>query len=206
MGLDKGIVNSFKRGFENKCLRLITDSYSTALEDNAIKRNWDENDITAQLHQHIKDNPLRLEWNIYSNVEEPLPKKGMKKEKGFAAKLSRIDLKFSVITSNLEYVYHMEAKNLKENDSALKRRYINTGINNFLSGKYQEGCLLGYVLEGAIDKSINGINKLLKKDKRTSEFLSKEENSVHGDCYRSNHPNDFSIQHFMFDFTSLKSA
>ncbi len=104
MGLNKVIVASFKRGFEEKCFQLITKSYVSAMETKVIKLNWDENDITSELHQHIQDNPLRLEWNIHSNVEKHLPKDEIKKEKGFAAKLPRIDLTFAVISSKLEYV------------------------------------------------------------------------------------------------------
>ena len=119
MGLNKVIVASFKRGFEEKCYQLITESYVSAMETKVIKLDWDENDITSELHGHIKENPLRLKWNIITNVEQHLPQKDVEKEKGFAAKLPRIDLRLATINSSLEYEYHMEAKNLKENDSAL---------------------------------------------------------------------------------------
>ena len=206
MGLNKVIVASFKRGFEEKCFQLITESYVSAMETKVIKLDWDENDITSELHEHIKENPLRLKWRIVTNVEQHLPKDDIKKEKGFAAKLPRIDLRLVTINSSLEYEYHMEAKNLKEKDSGLKRRYIDTGLNNFLSGKYENGCLLGYVLEGALHKTVYGINKLLKKDKRESEFLKSKPYPLHDKYYESEHPEDIIIKHFMFDFTSLNSA
>lgn len=206
MGLNKVIVASFKRGFEEKCFQLITESYVSAMETKVIKLNWDENDITSELHEHIKDNPLRLKWSIVTNVEQHLPKDDIKKEKGFAAKLPRIDLRLVTINSSLEYEYHMEAKNLKEKDSGLKRRYIDTGINNFVSKKYEKGCLLGYILEGDLDKTVGGVNKLLKKDIRESEFLKEEKIHLHDKYYKSEHPDDFTIKHFMFDFTSLNSA
>ena len=206
MGLNKVIVASFKRGFEEKCFQLITESYVSAMETKVIKLNWDENDITAKLHQHIHQNPLRLEWNIHSNVEKHLPKDDINEEKGFAAKFPRIDLSFAVISSKLEYVYHMEAKNLKEKDSSLKRRYISTGIDNFVSKKYENGCLLGYVLEGDMDRTVDGVNNLLKKDNREPEFLKPKTNSLHNKCYESNHLEHMVIKHFMFDFTTLNSA
>ncbi|MEO2070425.1 MAG: hypothetical protein ABGW99_03710 [Zunongwangia sp.] len=180
MGLNKLIVAGFKRSFEEKCLQLITQSYFTAIETKIIKINWDENDITSELHTNISQNPLRLKWSIITNVEQHLPKKEIIKEKGFAAKLPRIDLRLATINSSLEYVYHMEAKNLKETDSSLKRRYIDTGINNFVSHKYEDGCLLGYLLEGDLIKTIDGVNKLLKKDKRDSESLKSKINSLQG--------------------------
>jgi len=206
MGLNKVIVASFKRGFEEKCFQLITESYVSAMETKVIKLNWDENDITSELHEHIRENPLRLKWSIVTNVEQHLPKDDIEKEKGFAAKLPRIDLRLVTINSSLEYEYHMEAKNLKEKDSGLKRRYIDTGISSFVSKKYENGCLLGYVLEGALHKTVYGINKLLKKDDREPEFLKPKPYHFHDKYYESEHPDDMVIRHFMFDFTALNSA
>lgn len=206
MGLNKVIVASFKRGFEEKCFQLITESYVSAMETKVIKLNWDENDITSELHEHIKENPLRLKWSIITNVEQHLPKDDIKKEKGFAAKLPRIDLRLVTINSSLEYEYHMEAKNLKEKDSGLKRRYVDTGINSFVSKKYGNGCLLGYVLEGDLHKTVHGINKLLKKDDREPEFLKLKPYHFHDKYYESEHNNDVVIKHFMFDFSLLHSA
>lgn len=206
MGLNKVIVASFKRGFEEKCFQLITESYVSAMETKVIKLNWDENDITSELHEHIKENPLRLKWSIVTNVEQHLPKDDIEKEKGFAAKLPRIDLRLVTINSSLEYEYHMEAKNLKEKDSGLKRRYIDTGINNFFSKKYENGCLLGYVLEGDMEKTVDGINKLLKKDDRVPEFLKSKTHNLHDSYYESEHNDSFILKHFMFDFSLLHSA
>jgi hypothetical protein len=206
MGLNKVIVASFKRGFEDKCFQLITESYAKALETKVIQLNWDENDITSELHTHINQNPLRLKWSIVTNVEQHLPKNDTKKEKGFAAKSPRIDLRLVTINSDLEYEYHMEAKNLKETDSGLKRRYIDTGINNFVSHKYENGCLLGYVLEGDLGKTVEGVNKLLIKDKRASECLMPIPHNLHNAYYESEHINSFTLKHFMLDFTNLQSA
>lgn len=206
MGLNKVIVASFKRGFEDKCFQLIMESYAKLLVTKVIQLNWDENDITSELHTHINQNPLRLKWSIVTNVEQHLPKNDTKKEKGFAAKLPRIDLRLVTINSDLEYEYHMEAKNLKETDSGLKRRYIDTGINNFVSHKYENGCLLGYVLEGDLGKTVEGVNKLLKKDKRASECLHAKPHNLHYAYYESEHINSFTLKHFMFDFIQLHSA
>lgn len=206
MGLYINIGNSFRESFENKCFRLITESYNTAMDTKIIKINWDENDITAELQSHIRENPLRLKWRIHTNVEKHIPTDDVVKEKGYAAKLPRIDLGLASIISGLEYEYHMEAKNLKEKSSTLKRRYIDTGINNFLTGKYKNGCLLGYNLEGHLHKTVYGINRLLKKDERVPEYLNEKKHPLHDKYYESNHPDDVLIKHFMFDFTSLNSA
>jgi hypothetical protein len=206
MRLNKEIVASFKRGFEEKCFQLLIESYETALGTKVINLKWDENDITAELHQYIKENPRRLKWGIVTNVEQHLTEKVLKKEKGFAAKSPRIDLRLVTINSCLEYEYHIEAKNLKEKDSALKRRYIDTGINNFISSKYENGCLLGYVLDGNLGKTVDGVNRLLKKDKREPEFLKLKTNHLSNSYYESEHTGDLLISHFMFDFTVLSST
>ncbi|WP_375587545.1 hypothetical protein [Flagellimonas aurea] len=206
MGLNKVIITCFKRGFEEKCFQLITESYVSAMETKVIKLNWDENDITSELNEHINENPLRLKWGIVTNVEQHLPKYDLEKEKGFAARLPRIDLRLVTINSSLEYEYNMEAKNLKEKDSGLKRRYIDTGINSFVSKKYENGCLLGYVLEGDLDKTVGGVNKLLKKDDREPESLKPKTYHLHNKYYESEHPDDIVTRHFIFDFTSLHSA
>ena len=206
MGSNKVISAEGKKKFEAKCFYLITKSYITAIEAKVIELDWNENDITAELHRHIEENPLRLKWGIVSNIEQRLPKGGIKKGKGFANKLSRIDIRMVIIEAPLEYKYHMEAKNLKEKDSSLKRRYIGTGIDSFVSKKYENGCLLGYVLEGDLCKTVKGINKLLKKDDRDSEFLKAKTHSLHNFYYESDHGNSFILKHFMFDFTLLHSA
>lgn len=206
MGLNKLIVASFKRSFEEKCFKLITEAYVSAKETKAIQLNWEENDITSELHTHIHQNPLRLKWSIITNVEQHLSKKEINKEKGFAAKLPRIDLRLATINSSLEYVYHMEAKNLKERDSGLKRRYIDTGINNFVSFKYENGCLVGYLLEGDLVKTVEGVNNLLKKDRRDSECLKSMRYNLHDSYYESEHPDNLLLKHFIFDFTSFSSA
>mgnify|MGYP003458483668 FL=1 len=102
--------------------------------------------------------------------------------KGFAAKSSRIDMRYSTFWKSEECKYYVEAKNLKVNDSGLKRRYITTGIDNFLDGGkyfYCEGFLVGYILEGTINQCVEGINKLLKKDRRENEIIGEKHFSIH---------------------------
>lgn len=154
---------------------LMIDSYNTAIKNKSISADWNENNITAQLHEYIDNNPLRLKWSISSNVEHHLPKDSIPKTKNFSAKYPKIDLRFTVFKSQNEYKYFFEAKNLKEKDSALKRRYIQTGI------------LIGYLLEGNLDLTVKGINSLLTKDKRSTEILQQQTFKLHDCCYESLH-------------------
>ena len=123
-----------------------------------------------------EENPKKINWKISINRENHQFDKTVILTKSFAAKFSRIDMRFNKYWQNEEFKYFVEAKNLKSNDSGLKRRYIKTGIDNFLKGgKYFDcnGFLVGYILEGTIKKCIDGINNLLKKEKRENEIIKK---------------------------------
>ena len=102
----------------------------------------------------------------------------------------------------LEYTYYFEAKTLKEKDSALKRRYINTGINSFITKKYENGSLVGYLVKGDLNKTIRGINSLLKKDNRNSEILIEKKLQKHNNYYESEHQEIGILKHLIFDFSN----
>jgi len=201
MGLNNNIKLAFKLSFQNRCIQLFVSAYKSAIFEKTISLDWDENDITAQLHYYIDNNPQRSAWKISTNVEHHLAIKNETKVKGFSAKYPRIDLRFNTFNSTNEVIYFMEAKNLRENNSALKRRYIETGIDNFISGKYNNGLLVGYLLSGEINNTIEGINKLLRKDNRESEVICKCSSNYHDQYFESVHLNPLILRHLMFDFT-----
>ncbi len=160
--------------------------------------------ITAILHSFIDKNPKRKKWKIFTNREDYQFDKSTIKSKGFASKFSRIDMRFSKFWEDEEYKYFVEAKNLKVNDSGLKRRYITTGIDNFLSGgKYFDcdGFLVGYILEGSIENCVKGVNKLLKKDNREKEIIEKISTFLSLDSHFSNHQ-EKSIYHLFLNYVS----
>jgi len=204
MALNNPIYEKFKNAFEHKCCRLIIDAYQISLVEKAIQLDWNENDISSELHRHIKENPLRLKWKVSTNVEADIPKE-MPKIKGFSDKFPRIDFRLTSFISTYEYEYFFEAKNLKQNDSALKRRYIDTGIDNFVSKKYENGSLIGYLLEGQTNETIKGINSLLEKDKRNSETLTFKSNKLIKTYYESNHSDIGTLKHLVFDFTNTSN-
>ncbi|WP_338815113.1 hypothetical protein V9L05_08375 [Bernardetia sp. Wsw4-3y2] len=204
MSVQKSIRKKFKDSFEIKCLKLFVSAYKSAIKNNSVKIDLEENDITAELNRYINENPLRLEWQIHTNVEHHLPKNDTQKTKGFSAKLARIDLRFSNFVSTFEHIYFIEAKNIEQKGlkgSQLKRRYINTGIDNFTSKKYENGCLVGYLLKGNLELTVEGINSLLKKDKRDAEFLNFKKSDLHDFYYESEHIEIGILKHFIFDFT-----
>lgn len=204
MALNTTVYEKFRNAFEQKCCRLIIEAYQTSLTEKVIKLDWNENDISSELHRHIKENPLRLKWKVSTNVEADIPK-DIPKVKGFSDKFPRIDFRLTSFISTYEYEYFFEAKNLKQNDSALKRRYIKTGIDNFVSRKYENGSLIGYLLEGKTDETIKGINSFLEKDKRDTEILNLKSEKLLKSIYQSNHSDIGTLKHLIFDFTNISS-
>lgn len=202
MGLDLIIRNKFKSAFEEKCFQLLKEAYQSTLNEKVIQLNWNENDISQEISEKIDQNPLRLKWNITASREFYLPTDNLK-NKGFADKLPRIDFRLSNIFSEQEFKYFLEAKRLKENDSDLKRAYINEGMDRFISKKYPLGCMLGYLLEGKTSNTINGINKLIEKDNRNSEVLIPKNNNLFKSYFESHHSETDVIKHILLNYTNL---
>ena len=199
--LRTSIFLNFQKKFKERCKRLFIEAYYSSKRNKSIALDFDENDITSILHNYIERNPKRQKWKILTNIENHLFDNSIKKTKGFAAKFSRIDMRFANISwLKNEYIYYVEAKNLKSKDSGLKRRYIDTGIDNFLEGgKYYQcdGLLVGYVLGGQIDECISGVNKLLEKDKREKEIIL----NISSITYESNHI-ERTLEHLFLDFVN----
>ena len=201
MGLSGNVVDGFKKAFETRCITLLVSAYHTSIADHIYSPGWMENDFTSMLDEYMENNPQRIKWKISRNVEHHLHKKGLKKKKGYANSEDRIDLRFTTFSSKDEYCFFVEAKRLKEKGSGLLNRYINTGIDHYLSKKYPHGILLGYLVEGNVDMTIQRINGLLTKKKRESEMLYKQSHSLHNQYFESTHPNFGVISHFVFDYT-----
>lgn len=186
--------------FKERCITLFIEAYDSSISNKSILQDSDENDITAILHNFIDKNVKRIEWKISSTLEDPLFDEKTLPEKGFAAKFSRIDMRFSKFWQNGEYKYYVEAKNLKSKDSGLKRRYITTGINNFLiGGKYSncDGFLVGYILEGTTQDCVDGVNNLLIKDGRTNEIIQNITNFL----FESIHSNR-NLNHYFLNYSN----
>lgn len=195
------IVAIFKEKFQLRCMQLVVMAYQKAISSETNICGLEEEDITGLLSRFIDDNPVRLDWNIVNNTEDRLRDKSKLPERGFAKKAARIDLRFTTINNLSEYRHYMEAKNLKKGDSALKRRYITTGIDNFISTKYHEGFLAGYILNGNTLDNIDGLNKLLISDNRDTEMINIYSHKIFGhECYISNH-SSLNLKHMFFEFS-----
>lgn len=200
MALNTIIHEKFRSAFEHKCFSLTVEAYKSSLKERTIQLNWNENDISQELYEKLDANPKRLQFNITASREFHLSNT-TNKEKGFADKLPRVDLRMSSIISKIEFKYFFEAKRLKENDSGLKRSYIDDGMDRFTSKKYPSGCMLGYLLQGDVNKTVKGINKLLVRDKRNTQILDSKKSDLHKEYFESQHVEIGVLKHLMFDFT-----
>ena len=165
MALSITIQNAFKNAFEKDCIELLINAYSQALSEKKYQLEWYENDFTEMLCCYINSNKASIDKEITAITERKLLVSLNKQTKGYADKLSRLDLVLFKIWSKNRHTCQMEAKRLKEKDSTLKRAYINEGMDRFISQKYPLGNMIGYLIEGNEQKTVEGINKLLALDK-----------------------------------------
>ena len=201
MGLSTYIVSSFRKSFEIRCMTLLVSAYNTSIAKADYLLNWDENDFTSMLEKYLENDSQRAKWQISCTTEKHLHEDIIQNVKGYANKESRIDMRLSTFFSKNEDYFYIEAKRLKENDGGLLHRYINTGIDHYLSKKYPHGILLGYLVEGNVDNTIKKVNEILVKEKRNSEILVRKSHFIHNQYFESIHPDFGIISHFVFDFT-----
>ena len=197
---------------ERRCLTLLCDGYCVVKSKGSISIDKEEEDISKELLLSINANIKRMEWQI-----DIIPEYRLYKNDGIAAKsAARIDFRFSSWSTN-QWEYFAEAKKLIEIDSykagrktkisanQLHRRYIETGIDNYLSSKYpQNGCLIGYILQGKTENIVSMLNICLCALNRKTELLQSMdlEFAAFISCYVSSHEKFLSMKHLMFDFAN----
>lgn len=201
MGLKKYIITSVKQTFDKRCIMLVVEAYRSSIMDKPYNTKWLENDFTEMLDKYISNNKKRLDWNIYCNAEPHLHDTCKTLPKGYADKEKRIDMKMSHIAFRNEFHFYIEAKRLKEHDYNLKKRYIDTGIDSYISSKYPKGVLLGYLIEGNTDNTVNGINDILIKKGRNDEIMIRKNYPIHRDYFESTHAAFGILCHFVLDYT-----
>lgn len=197
---------------ERRCLTLLCDGYCVVKSKGSVSIDKEEEDISKELLLSINANIKRMEWQI-----DIIPEYRLYKNDGIAAKsAARIDFRFSGWSTN-QWEYFAEAKNLIEIDSfkagrktkisanQLHRRYIETGIDNYLSSKYpQNGCLIGYILQGKTENIVSMLNICLCALNRKTELLQSKDLEFADfiSCYVSSHEKFLSMKHLMFDFAN----
>lgn len=208
--LNAEYINSTVQILEKRCLTLLSEGYYVTKSNRKVSIDWEEEDISKELLLSLNTNKKRLEWQI-----DIIPEYRLYKNDGVAAKnAARIDFRFFGWTTT-QWEYFAEAKNLIEVDSfkagrktkisatKLHKRYIETGIDNYLSGKYpQNGCIIGYILQGKTENIVSMINMCLCNSDRKTEALQPQAlDSMNFNLYVSFHSNFPCVKHLMFDYT-----
>lgn len=155
------------------CLDALRRGYEQMVSDGQYDVDWKEDKLTAHLVEKTKLTGFLSPKQISINHQPPVYSEEVIYGDDDPSEAPRVDFKFTKWYGRTEFDYYAEAKNLsatnwqkrdgsKVNASKYRVRYIDTGIENFLSGRYPEGCLLGYVVNGETEKIVEGINQLIE--------------------------------------------
>ena len=176
----------------------MTEAFKRMKQEKRYELTWEETRFSAclvgymQKIRHEEDMALRIDPESHLYREEML--KGTEDPDT----APRIDIKISGGWVHEDEYYGIEGKILVEkdwrtrDDSYLRRRYIATGIDNFVNGRYSDkiglGCMVGYVVQGSASEIASKINNLLIRDGRNKEKLMNP-HSINGcsDCCQSKH-------------------
>lgn len=199
--LNERCAKEIRKGFEYRCIFTLTEGYKLMKQAGEYDCSWEEESLTANLIKYMKSSSCSSKWKLDITPEPPIYTPNIYNGIHKPKQALRIDVRIMNWSNPEIREYFIEAKNLAENDwsksdgskvnaSKLRARYIDTGIDKFVEGRYPYGCMSGYILEGSVDGVIEGINKLLKSKRRNrpQEILSLNVPiNSHKECYRSEH-------------------
>lgn len=215
-GLNKSIASEWYRCFRMNCLSLIGEACDALKKEGHVSIDWEEENITANIKNHIEKNPSAIIQMIFVADEVRLYTSDILAGKKKSRNAPRIDLVLQRTWNNTKRInYYVEAKililhNCKKTGrkspisaTGKQKRYIKTGIDNFRDGTYPaNGAMLGYILEGEPTEIVSGINRLLRKAGRGAELLVNEPCKIIGidACYSSVHTKS-RLEHFFVRFS-----
>jgi len=205
--------------FEKICMQVLIEAYNRVIQDDKYNIDWEEEQFNQELIIFMRKSKLRTKHKLTIGIERKLFNENeLPINDNNPKKLPRIDINIVswAFADNEEFEYFFEAKNLSEKTwykksgakvdaSYYQRRYIETGIENFRTGRYYNGSLIGYVLEGKISTIIEKINNRLKKDTNNIKTIE-QINYIKGFpyCYKSQHlttsKDKMSIKHIFLKF------
>ncbi len=184
--LKSSIIQDFESSFVQNCLILWGEAFAFIKANKTVTIDWEEENISALFFNYIDKSEHAIALNINIADEHRLYFNSILSGKKSAKSASRIDFRLTTnCTEQLKRIeFFIEAKNLIENDCfkagiktkvsahKLHQRYIKTGIDNFISGKYpSNGCLVGYVLQGNLEKIVLMVNLYIRELNRANENL-----------------------------------
>ena len=214
--LRSSIIRDFEYSFVWNCLSLWGEAFLFVRENQNITTDWEEENISALFFDYIDQSERAIVLNINIADEHRLYYQSILTGKKSAKSASRID--FRMTTNSIEQrkrvEFFVEAKNLIEEDCfkvgrktkvsarKLHERYIETGIGNFVSGKYPyNGCLVGYVLQGDPNNIVSMLNSYMVNQNRINDKLLRIPADIPNleFSFCSKHEN-FSLNHYLLKF------
>lgn len=222
MALSKAIINKAKfsiPSIEQVSIELLIDAFKTIKVDKKYDLDWDEEQFSAYLISYMNKKNLTRDFNLHINIEKKLlDEDRLPINKNNPKYLPRIDISIAswLFKENEKLQYYFEAKNLCENNWTKKSgakvtakyyldRYISTGVENFRTGRYYNGAIIGYVLEGDITNIITKLNSELLTDKNTIQSIQilsflKSFNDIYNSIHKTPKSIDCEIKHIFLKF------
>jgi hypothetical protein len=207
------VRNITLNAFKFHCIEAIQVGYDKMRSEKRYHIDWEEDNLTICLIETINQTQFLGQFQISVNYQPPIYNEAMAFEGADPLKAPRVDFKFSKFFGPKERNYFAEAKNLSENNwiksadtsvnaSHYRARYIDTGIENYLSGRYPEGCLVGYVVNGNVANIVAGLNRLINSRNASPRigFINKDATTSLSICYSSDNQSTkgtMSLRHLM---------
>lgn len=198
IGHASGVIPNVDSTFEKACLCLLTEGFKRMKNEGMYDLNWKETCFSARLIGYMRKIRKEWDWQLRIDPESHLYNQRICESLQDPDTAKRIDLKISGNWVYEDIYYGIEAKilvekNWKKRDAGkLCKRYIDTGIDNFVNGYYSDkvprGCITGYIVQGNATNIATKINNLLIGCGRKKEVMKNPQlfNRC-SNCYRSSH-------------------
>jgi len=218
--ISTNLQDTIKETLRLQCITIFIEAYKISMSKNTKEYDNDreEDQFTAYLFQYMEDQYITLKNQWFISPQTPIYTKEISSGKVHAKNAKKPDIKFAKYYSfsQTPFTFYIEAKNISESDwqkkcgskvkaSPQRARYIDTGIKHFKEAVYPDGCLVGYVVQGKAHNIVNKLNELLKKRRRKTEILIKNQ-FIHNfeTCYISTHlmsnKNSIHLKHIFLKF------
>lgn len=198
IGRASQVLPNVDSDFEQACLWIITEASKELRNEGHYESEWKETRFSAHLIGYMRKIRGKTDIGLRIDPENHLYRKEILEGEEDPDTAPRIDIRISGAWVQEDVYYGVEGKILVEKDWGTRReydlraRYIDTGIDNFVNGRYSpdmsRGCILGYVVCGTASNVVDRINALMTHRSRINECLE-DRHIVNDcpDCYRSKH-------------------
>jgi hypothetical protein len=196
-----------EQSFVNLCEKLTVRAYIELFKAKKYKPEWEEDTFSANFKDTIENICFAENVPIAVFFQDPQLTTDILSGTTTPKSAKRMDLVFSIFPNPNRLKYGIEAKILtskntaKRNAKSLCTEYVVSGMDRFISGDYKMGgCMVGYIVSGNENDTLNLINEIICEKKCDKEILQQQHTVVtHTYCYQSFHTK-CTLKHFLFSF------